>query len=132
MISVRGRGVMPWKCLTVYKTQKKPSFAENKRNYTLYAMSTVSNSVEQCWTVSTVSTVSIVSTVIARCYLHLRWYFSIQLMSSQFYSIIQLKFSIFICHLPIESSLTLNKLHRDLKPENLLLGEYLANILIST
>ena len=35
-------------------------------------MSTVSNSVEQCQTVSTVSTVS---TVIARCYLHLRWYF---------------------------------------------------------
>ena len=47
-------------------------------------MSTVSNSVEQCRTVSTVSTVSTastgstvstVSTVIARCYLHLRWYF---------------------------------------------------------
>ena len=35
-------------------------------------MSTVSNSVEQCRTVSTVSTVS---TVIAWCYLHLRWYF---------------------------------------------------------
>ena len=43
------------------------------------------NSVEQCRTVSTVSTVSsvstmstvsTVSTVIARCYLHLRWYFS--------------------------------------------------------
>ena len=32
-------------------------------------MSTVSNSVKQCQTVSTVST------VIARCYLHLRWYF---------------------------------------------------------
>ena len=30
------------------------------------------NSVEQCQTVSTVLTVS---TVIARCYLHLRWYF---------------------------------------------------------
>ena len=38
-------------------------------------MSTVSNSVEQCRTVSTVLTVSTVSTVIARCYLHLRWYF---------------------------------------------------------
>ena len=36
------------------------------------------NSVEQCRTVSTVSkvsTVSTVSTVIARCYLHLWWYF---------------------------------------------------------
>ena len=43
-------------------------------DYSLYVMSTVSNSVEQCRTVSTVSTVS---TVIARCYLHLRWYFFI-------------------------------------------------------
>ena len=36
-------------------------------DYPLYVMSV--NSVEQCRTVSTVST------VIARCYLHLRWYF---------------------------------------------------------
>ena len=33
------------------------------------------NSVKQCRTVLTVSTKSTVSTVIARCYLHLRWYF---------------------------------------------------------
>ena len=37
------------------------------------------NSVEQCRKVSTVSTASIVSTVIARCYLHLRWYFCLLL-----------------------------------------------------
>ena len=42
-------------------------------DYSLHVMSTVSNSVEQCRTVSTVSTVS--TTVIALCYLHLRWYF---------------------------------------------------------
>merc|ERR1712012_1469262 len=46
-------------------------------DYSLYVMSTVSNSVKQCQTVSTVSAVSTVSTVIARCYLHLRWYFYI-------------------------------------------------------
>ena len=38
-------------------------------DYPLYVMSTVSNSVKQCQTVSTVSM------VIARCYLHLWWYF---------------------------------------------------------
>ena len=68
------RAIQPSAVLSYWKLEQDKCVWND---YSLYVMSTVSNSVKQCQTVSTVwvSAVSTVSTVIARCYLHLRWYF---------------------------------------------------------